>query len=151
MNFTGYFLLGSKFGGLTMKPSTLSPYAPVNQKGSRGDMEMWERRESLRCVSRVEGLGDSRGILPPSGRRVSPGQRLASLSHGAAEVGRDQIAFGNSTAILVKSNCFPSGVTTRSSLYPPEILVGTSAEIPASPEPMLTQYMGASPLCSAEK
>src|SRR5947208_11893103 len=51
MNFTGYFLLGSKFGGLTMKPWTLSLLAPVNQKGSRGDMETWDRTESLMCVS----------------------------------------------------------------------------------------------------
>src|SRR5579862_3886928 len=51
-NFTGYFLLASKFGGLTRKPSTLSPWAPVNQKDSNGDMATWVRTASLRCVSR---------------------------------------------------------------------------------------------------
>src|SRR5215470_6604222 len=51
MNFTGYFLLGSKFGGLTRKPWTLSLLAPVNQKGSSGEMETWERTESFTCVS----------------------------------------------------------------------------------------------------
>src|SRR5690349_8727138 len=50
-NFTGYFFEASKFGGLTRKPSTLSPCAPVNQKGSSGDMATWERTASLRCVS----------------------------------------------------------------------------------------------------
>src|SRR6202021_2859737 len=47
-NFTGYFLLASKFGGLTRKPSTLSPLAPVNQKDSRGDTGTWERTASFR-------------------------------------------------------------------------------------------------------
>src|SRR5437667_8554605 len=50
-NFTGYFLLGSKLGGLTRKPWTLSLFEPGNQKDSSGDMEIWERTESLRWVS----------------------------------------------------------------------------------------------------
>ena len=37
-NFTGYFFEASKFGGLTRKPWTLSPCAPVNQKDSSGDI-----------------------------------------------------------------------------------------------------------------
>src|SRR5579864_2529106 len=47
-NFTGYLSEASKFGGLTRKPWTLSPCAPVNQKDSRGGMATWERTESLR-------------------------------------------------------------------------------------------------------
>src|SRR6202167_5847393 len=50
-NFTGYFLLASKFGGLTRKPSTLSWFAPGNQKDSSGDMSTWERTARLRCVN----------------------------------------------------------------------------------------------------
>src|ERR1700740_2797698 len=53
-NFTGYFLLESKLGGLTRKPWTLSPLAPSNQKDSREDMEIWERTESL---TRERGRG----------------------------------------------------------------------------------------------
>src|SRR5208282_1603015 len=47
-NFTGYFLEASRFGGLTRKPSTLSPLAPLNQKLSIADMEISERTASLR-------------------------------------------------------------------------------------------------------
>src|ERR1700739_591354 len=57
-NFTGYFLLASKLGGLTRKPWTLSPFAPSNQKDSRGDMETWERGSELTCVS-ASGLKTS--------------------------------------------------------------------------------------------
>src|SRR6266567_537220 len=59
-NLTGYFLEASKFGGLTRKPWTLSPLAPVNQKDSRGDMATWERMVSLSCVScRAFGMEQS--------------------------------------------------------------------------------------------
>src|SRR5580765_4723279 len=51
-NFTGYFLLESKFGGLTTKPWTLSPFAPGNQNDSSGDMATWERTASLKWVRR---------------------------------------------------------------------------------------------------
>src|ERR1700691_5472010 len=50
-NFTGYFLLASKFGGRTRKPSTLSPFAPGSQKDSSRDMATWDRTASLKCVS----------------------------------------------------------------------------------------------------
>src|SRR5579862_6268700 len=50
-NFTGYFFEASKFGGLIRKPSILSPFAPVNQKDSSGDMSICEITASLRCVS----------------------------------------------------------------------------------------------------
>src|SRR5438309_8123857 len=54
-NFSGYFLLGSKFGGLTRVPSTQSPCAPVNEKASSSDMLIcdsnlsfvWVRAQSL--------------------------------------------------------------------------------------------------------
>src|SRR4051812_45672695 len=43
-NFTGYFLLGSNFGGLTRKPSTGSLLAPWNQKSSSmGAPKYWAR------------------------------------------------------------------------------------------------------------
>src|SRR5690349_20756586 len=42
-NFTGYFFEASKFGGMTRKPWTLSPFAPGNQKDSSGDMAICER------------------------------------------------------------------------------------------------------------
>src|ERR1700733_8338331 len=50
-NFTGYFLLASKFGGLTRKPWTLLPCAPVNQKDSRGGMSIYSRTARFRLVS----------------------------------------------------------------------------------------------------
>src|SRR5713101_3375009 len=53
-NFTGYLLVESKFGGLTRKPSTLSPCAPLNQNDSSGDMATCERRVSFRCVTGTE-------------------------------------------------------------------------------------------------
>src|ERR1019366_3543221 len=55
-NFTGYFFEGSKFGGLTRKPSTLSPFAPVNQKDSSGDMATWDRTASLMWVIAPAGF-----------------------------------------------------------------------------------------------
>src|SRR5580704_9863065 len=54
-NFTGYFLLASKLGGLTRKPWTLSPLAPSNQKDSRGDMAI---------ETRVPLFGSSKVIAP---------------------------------------------------------------------------------------
>src|ERR1700722_7985592 len=50
-NFTGYFFVASKLGGLTRKPCTLSPCAPVNQKESSWDIATWERTASFRRVS----------------------------------------------------------------------------------------------------
>src|SRR6266705_1614187 len=53
-NFTGYFLLrllASKLGGLSRKPSTLSPFAPVNENDSNARRETWESTESFICVS----------------------------------------------------------------------------------------------------
>src|ERR1700691_4501896 len=61
-NFTGYFLLGSKFGGLTRKPWTLSSWAPMNQNDSSGDMATWERAASLKCVS-CSSFGRSYGSI----------------------------------------------------------------------------------------
>src|SRR6266446_10741388 len=49
-NFTGYLVLAWKFGGLTRKPCTLSPFAPGNQKDSSGEMASWERTASLILV-----------------------------------------------------------------------------------------------------
>src|SRR5260370_23550329 len=49
-NFTGYFFEASKFGGLTRKPSTLSPCAPSNQNVCSGLIRTWERTESLKWV-----------------------------------------------------------------------------------------------------
>ena len=50
-NLTGYFLLGSKDGGLIRKPWTLVPSAAGNQKDSSGAWSSWARRASLRCVT----------------------------------------------------------------------------------------------------
>src|SRR6267378_1513464 len=68
-NFTGYFLVASKFGGLTRKPSTLSPCAPGNQKDSSEDMAIWERTASLTFVrlpnvrqTKFRADGESEGL-----------------------------------------------------------------------------------------
>src|SRR2546429_420239 len=50
-NLTAYLFFGSKPGGLTMKPSTFTFSEPVNQNGSSGCMETFERRASLTWVS----------------------------------------------------------------------------------------------------
>ena len=49
--FTGYFLLASKFGGLTMKPWTFSFAAPVNQKDSSGCISICDSTGSFSLVS----------------------------------------------------------------------------------------------------
>src|SRR5260370_27912100 len=94
-NFTGYFLVGSKFGGLTRKPWTLSPCAPGNQKVSRGGMETWERTALFRWLSCLGGGG---------GR--SPHSRHSQNA---------EISFGAFNDISVKTRFSPSGVTERSS------------------------------------
>src|ERR1700694_1762121 len=60
-NFTGYFLLASKFGGLTRKPSTLSLFEPGNQKDSSDCMSICERSASLRWVS-WRALADAQAV-----------------------------------------------------------------------------------------
>src|SRR5580693_8051756 len=89
-NFTGYFLLASKFGGRTRKPSTLSPFAPGSQKDSSGDMVTWDRTASLKCVSWM-GEGSRLG-----------GMLILWISDGA------------SSDIRVTSSDLPSGVGTKS-------------------------------------
>src|ERR1700738_3193566 len=64
-NFTGYFLLASKFGGLTRKPSTLSPFTPGNQKDSSGDIVTWERTGAFAWVMAVTPVQIS-GTISPS-------------------------------------------------------------------------------------
>src|SRR5580700_2645215 len=85
-NFTGYFLevlvppafdssgaellvshCTPKFGGLTRKPWTLSPWEPVNQKGSSGDIATSERTASFKWVIRATPLHSS-------SRRASTGR-----------------------------------------------------------------------------
>src|SRR5438105_15209659 len=56
MNFSGYFLLASKFGGLTRKPCTLSPFAPGNQKDSSGGIWICESTGSLTFVTASAAL-----------------------------------------------------------------------------------------------
>src|SRR6266404_6214313 len=103
MNFTGYFLLGSKFGGLTRKPWTLSPFAPGNQKDSNGDMEIRERvawlSDSIRC-----------GANPASTHS------FFSSKPGLMQTGiRSHIVLGPSNVIFVKK-IDPFWATTMSSL-----------------------------------
>src|SRR5665811_759782 len=62
-NFPGYFFEASKFGGLTRKPSTLSPFAPLNQKDSIGDMATWERMALL--IDSTAGLGTNGISIQP--------------------------------------------------------------------------------------
>src|SRR5579872_1288230 len=115
-NFTGYFFEASKFGGLTRKPSTLSPFAPANQKDSSGDMETSERRASFTCVKAF-------AVNMPN---FCSGWRGVVLSFcdedrgilGGALVGICQISVGARSDILVNNNVLPSGVTTGPSLYP---------------------------------
>src|SRR5215470_13464443 len=47
----GYFRPGFQFGGLTMKPCTLAPAAPVNQKSSAGFTASCATKASFSCVS----------------------------------------------------------------------------------------------------
>src|SRR5579863_8347081 len=56
-NFTGHFLLESKFGGFTMNPSTFVCSAPVNQNGSTGEVKIFAKTASFKCVS-CSGLPD---------------------------------------------------------------------------------------------
>src|SRR5580704_5765233 len=104
-NFTGYFFAASKFGGLTRKPSTLSPLAPVNQKDSSEDMAICERTASLKCVS-CSALGRAHFAASP----VS--------SHGPSIDGAEYISTGLPIDIRVNSRRFSSGVTDTSSLKP---------------------------------
>src|SRR5260370_12796492 len=115
-NLTGYFLAGSKFGGLTSKPSTSSPRAPLNQKDSSGDTASWERTASLRYVS-LRGGGGGRC---PHGLSRPLGQRRELY-----------IAFGSWRELFVKRMSWPSGVTTKSSAVA-IIRRGTSSRSPVA-------------------
>src|SRR6185369_8014073 len=113
MNFTGYFLLGSKLGGLTRKPWTLSPKAPGNQKDSRGEVETWERTASFACVSCA-----GRGREASHGKKVGCPFAIGLPCPQTVKTCPDQISFGAVTDMRVKSRLLPSCVTARSSLYP---------------------------------
>src|SRR5215471_10168007 len=78
-NFTGYFLLASKFGGLTSMPSTLSPCAPVNQKGSPSAISICDRSLSLIWV-RAASLLREQFSCPLSTSPVLAGQPSAVAS-----------------------------------------------------------------------
>src|ERR1035438_6075653 len=62
-NFTGYFLLASKFGGFTMKPWTFSFAAPVNQKFSSGCISTCESTDPFRFVTACAFDSRQSGIL----------------------------------------------------------------------------------------
>src|SRR5574337_428541 len=124
-NFTGYFLLGSKLGGLTRKPSTLSLCAPVNQKGSSGDMATSDRSELLMCESwRAFGCGHCGGHpldLPASIALIFSRPNAQAPGPGSAT----KISVGDWTDIRVKARAFKeklpvaaagSTTATRSSL-----------------------------------
>src|SRR5215469_2674059 len=95
MNFTGYFLLGSKFGGLMRKPSTLSPCAPVNQNGSRGGMEISPSRRLLRSATTP---GETSLILPVLEWLAS----ILDISFSTALISTPRIRFGNLIDISVR-------------------------------------------------
>src|SRR5260370_8134106 len=78
-NFTGYFLLASKFGGLTRKPSTSSPCAPVKEKDSIFVMLTCERSDSFTCVT-AQSLFREQLSLPPSPFPFLPGQPAPATS-----------------------------------------------------------------------
>src|SRR3954467_1525683 len=50
-NFTGYFLVASKSGGLTMKPWTFFPPRPANQNGSSHGIDTRDKTWEFMRVS----------------------------------------------------------------------------------------------------
>src|SRR5260221_4678128 len=72
-NFTGYFLVASKFGGLTRKPSTLSPFAPVKKKDSIFDMLICDSKLSFTRVI-AQSLFKVQSSFPGSTSPVLAGQ-----------------------------------------------------------------------------
>src|SRR5271167_5277598 len=105
MNFSGYFLAASKFGGLTRKPCTLSPNAPVNQKDSRGDMATWERTSRLMdSTGSLNVYCIFQHFVGSSARQPCPDPRCL------IEIGAD--------AVISVNKIPPSFKTAMSSLYP---------------------------------
>src|SRR5689334_23811724 len=122
MNFTGYFLLASKFGGLTRKPWTLSLLAPGNQKGSRGCIETSDNTGSLRETT----------ISPVVTAEPMTSWGADTVPFFQYQRSCDTISLGYSDDICVESRCFPSGVIAKSSLTPPTSSCGSVPQSPAS-------------------
>src|SRR5580658_8930620 len=103
MNFTGYFLLASKFGGLRRKPSTCSPFAPAKEKDSTFVISMLASKAAL-----IEVTGQSRfneqDSFPASTSPVLDG-------HPAAVASAAKISFGAAMDTRLKISVLPSGVT----------------------------------------
>src|SRR4051794_5949358 len=111
-NFTGYFWFASKLGGLTMKPWTLTLPAPVNQKFSSGDIEIWDRTESLRWVSCC-AFASSHSAAVYRGPR-----HFASIStwHRLYSVGVKYSSVGALAVTRLNTKVLPSAVRDTSSL-----------------------------------
>src|SRR4029077_13824152 len=150
MNFRGYFLEASKFGGLTRKPCTLSPFAPGNQKDSRGDMVTWERTASFIRVRRLAPPHICSGSLASFGiqQSVEMASRLAAGVAAATLVTR--ISIGRDSNMCVDRSSLPSDLTTRSPLYPPRDGWAPMYGMPSGLE-MSSLLTGLVPVCSPEK
>src|SRR5215472_15490855 len=116
-NFTGYFLEASKLGGLTRNPSTLSSWAPVNQKDWSGDMRIWDKTGSFRWVSRFGPSQVAGTAFPWICAQLNAGSPWVELNQSGS-TGRLEMPLGPSRDISVKTSVLPSGVKAGSSLKP---------------------------------
>src|SRR5882672_3664558 len=123
-NFTGYFLVASKFGGLTRNPWTLSPFAPGNQKDSSGDIATCNSKALFGSASKSPYHSLTVQCVPS----ISPfsfAPHKASTEWGAetppalwTHKSCLNTLLGYWSAIWENKRVFPSGVIAKSSLNP---------------------------------
>ncbi len=114
----GYFLEGSKLGGLMRKPWTLVPFAPENQKDSSGASSSEQEADQFICrVWTTEESFDS-GVPPPRVRHRRTCDRVF-------EIQSNDLA-SRSTVILVETIVIWRPSVRCLALYSPNSLATVS-------------------------